>query len=101
MLWDHVQIIDVPTSGAFTLGSKVIGSAPKKHEQGHYYQNLALGPAYIFVIAIPSLVNYWLSKANLPVALLCGSTLPSTPRRGPTRGARKLCSHRFRGTAST
>ncbi len=60
-LWQNVQLINVPRfGGAFTLGSKVIGSSTgrEKHEQGHYYQNLPLGPFYIFVIGIPSALNY-------------------------------------------
>lgn len=63
-MWQHVQLIEVPSSsfGAFTLGSKVVGdqstlSAQKRHEQGHYFQNLLLGPFYLPVIAIPSLVH--------------------------------------------
>jgi hypothetical protein len=56
--------------GAFTIGDKVIGhsdslSSPIKgsgiigwrHEQGHYYQNLLLGPLYFPLIAIPSLIH--------------------------------------------
>ncbi|MDX3775900.1 toxin TcdB middle/N-terminal domain-containing protein [Streptomyces europaeiscabiei] len=69
---EQVQLVEVPTTsnwGAFTLGDKVIGhpdflsgTLPSgitgwRHEQGHYYQNLLLGPLYFPVIAIPSIVH--------------------------------------------
>jgi RHS repeat-associated protein len=61
---EHVQLIEIPHRGfgAFTLGNKVIGD-PKtlknywQHEQGHYFQNLALGPMYMLVIGLPSLIH--------------------------------------------
>lgn len=62
-MWEHVQLITVPGSfGAFTLGNKVIGDATtlslyKAHEQGHYFQNLLLGPLYFPVVAIPSIIH--------------------------------------------
>ncbi|HEU5320227.1 MAG TPA: RHS repeat-associated core domain-containing protein, partial [Methylomirabilota bacterium] len=63
-LWQHVQIVDAPKSAAFTLGSKVIGTASYAHEQGHYYQNLLLGPLYLPVIALPSMVHFWIWEAS-------------------------------------
>jgi hypothetical protein len=73
-LWENVQLVKVPpgrVGGAVTLGSKVIGDAyeldpgtllepgisVRAHEQGHFYQNLVLGPLYIPVIGLPSLVH--------------------------------------------
>ena len=53
-------------SGAFTLGSYVIGSSELKaepknylfqHEYGHYMQSQAFGPFYLSKVAFPSLVN--------------------------------------------
>jgi RHS repeat-associated protein len=69
---EQVQIVEVPTSkawGAFTLGDKVVGHPSVlnnpidsgiigwRHEQGHYYQNLLLGPLYLSVIALPSIIH--------------------------------------------
>ena len=61
-LWQNVQKIQLPGSGAFTLGSKVIGNSTgiEAHEQGHYKQNLLLGPTYLFIIAIPSVSHFYL-----------------------------------------
>lgn len=64
-LWENVQLVSVPKRGgfgAFTLGSKVVGDPTslrrwRVHEQGHFYQNLVLGPLYIPVIGIPSIIH--------------------------------------------
>ena len=52
------------------MGNKVVGSPVtlagtmpgtgipvQRHEQGHYFQNLALGPFYLPVIALPSIIH--------------------------------------------
>ncbi|MBF6474686.1 MULTISPECIES: RHS repeat-associated core domain-containing protein [Nocardia] len=57
--WENVQLIKTSTSSAFTLGSKVIGNRDKRaHEQGHFYQNLVLGPLYLPVIGLPSAIHF-------------------------------------------
>jgi hypothetical protein len=72
-MYEQVQVVEVKSVGswgAFTLGDKVIGdpwslSASMQvskipgvqHEQGHYYQNLILGPFYLLGIGLPSLVH--------------------------------------------
>lgn len=46
--------------GAFSLGPNLIGShnfSSWKHELGHTWQNRALGPLYLFVIALPSIIS--------------------------------------------
>jgi len=66
--YEDVQIIygdHVPGSAASVGGGKVIGkysghlenAGTRKHEQGHYYQNMFLGDLYIPVIMIPSFLN--------------------------------------------
>lgn len=35
------------------------GDIDTKHESGHYHQSRVLGPLYLFVIAIPSLLHAW------------------------------------------
>ena len=37
----------------------MIGDPDEKHEQGHYYQNLLLGPSYLVFIALLSVAAYW------------------------------------------
>lgn len=38
-----------------------------EHEFGHTFQNCLLGPLFIFLIAIPSVIRYWFSgKLNKP-----------------------------------
>ena len=32
------------------------------HELGHTFQNAILGPFFVFVIAIPSAIRYWVRK---------------------------------------
>lgn len=74
-MYEHVQLIKTGGSyGAFTIGNKVIGDTStlsttmpsgidvKDHEQGHYFQNLLLGPLYLPVIALPSLIHAAFSK---------------------------------------
>ncbi len=69
-MYEHVQIIEAGSNyGAFTLGNKVVGDPvtlgstqgsgipTQRHEQGHFYQNLLLGPLYLPVIAIPSIIH--------------------------------------------
>jgi hypothetical protein len=76
-MFEEVQVITTGGSwGAFTMGDKVIGDpgtlagalpsgvSTKKHEQGHYYQNLALGPLYLPVIALPSLIHAAVSPSH-------------------------------------
>jgi len=67
-MWEDVQLVKTSILGdsAFTLGSKVVGGNEalskewlKKHEQGHYYQSLLLGPLYIPIIGIPSTIHYY------------------------------------------
>jgi RHS repeat-associated protein len=62
-LFENVQIIDTPKTAAFTLGSKVIGTADYKHEQAHYYQSLLCGPTFIALVGIPSVVHFWIWEA--------------------------------------
>jgi RHS repeat-associated protein len=77
-MYEYVQVITVGTSwGAFAMGDKVIGDPTalsttlpsgvvgKDHEQGHYFQNLLLGPLYIPIIAIPSLISAKASGGDL------------------------------------
>ncbi len=50
----------VPDPFALTLGSfEMGGDIDTKHESGHYHQSRVLGPLYLFVIAIPSLLHAW------------------------------------------
>ncbi len=64
-MWENVQMVSIKdVDWAFTMGSKVIGSSfstdPKmrKHEEGHYYQSLILGPMYLPIVGVPSVVHY-------------------------------------------
>jgi len=68
-MWDDVQLVKLNSfnNSAFTVGSKVIGQESflsneivRKHEQGHYYQSLLLGPTYIGLIGIPSVMHNWI-----------------------------------------
>jgi len=73
-MYEHVQIIEFGGDwGAFTLGNKVIGGSTlqgtmpsgipvQRHEQGHFFQNLLLGPLYVPVIALPSIIHAGLSN---------------------------------------
>jgi RHS repeat-associated protein len=62
---EHVQLIAIPGSAgnwAFTVGNKVVGYETTlkghwHHEQGHYFQNLLLGPLYFPIIALPSVIH--------------------------------------------
>ncbi|MCL2722509.1 MAG: hypothetical protein FWD47_14355 [Treponema sp.] len=48
-----------------SLGSIGIGiESQRDHEKGHYYQSLLLGPLYIPVIGIPSLISATFNLAN-------------------------------------
>ena len=48
-----------------TLGSIGIGDPDvKSHEKGHYYQSWILGPLYLFVIGIPSIIHAAMHRAN-------------------------------------
>lgn len=56
------------TSGAVTLGQYVFisqtyqdQSAVIRHECGHVKQSLILGPLYLIVIGIPSILHAWLN----------------------------------------
>jgi len=61
-------------SGSFTLGNYVfmckqqyIDKIIRKHEYGHTIQSKILGPFYLIVIAIPSLIHAWIhiiTKSN-------------------------------------
>jgi hypothetical protein len=80
-LWEDVQLVTITQpkagffsqpklKGAFTVGSKVFGPAAtlaseKDHEQGHYYQSLLLGPAYLGAIGTPSVIHYHLHTRGL------------------------------------
>ncbi|MGB4268796.1 MAG: RHS repeat-associated core domain-containing protein, partial [Spirochaetota bacterium] len=68
-MWENVQMVKLNSffESAFTIGSKVIGDKgflsemdKRKHEQGHYYQSLLLGPLYMGVIGIPSVTHNWI-----------------------------------------
>jgi len=51
----------------FSLGPVVFGSpgfTDWKHEFGHTWQSRALGPFYLFVVALPSLINAALNPAD-------------------------------------
>jgi hypothetical protein len=55
----YLKVSDFAVVEGIRLGKKVVGdpstlSAMWKHEQGHYFQNLALRPMYLLVIATPS-----------------------------------------------
>jgi RHS repeat-associated protein len=73
VITEQVQMVKVRSEGvpwgAFAIGDKVVGDPRSlsdplpsgiigwRHEQGHYYQNLLLGPLYLPVIAIPSIIH--------------------------------------------
>lgn len=53
--------------GAFSLGPNLIGDhafTDWKHEYGHTWQNRVLGPLYLLVIALPSLISAGLQPSN-------------------------------------
>ena len=35
------------------------------HEDGHTYQNALLGPLFIFLVAIPSTIRYWIQRIRI------------------------------------
>ena len=45
------------TLGSIGIGDDNINYATLMHEKGHYLQSLILGPLYIFVIGIPSIIH--------------------------------------------
>lgn len=63
--WDNSTIVesDLLCEAGISIGSKLIGNGPRffdseinrKHEQGHYYQSLILGPLYLGIVGLPSL----------------------------------------------
>lgn len=60
-------------SGSFTLGNVVFmcrqhytNSIVCKHEYGHTIQSKILGPLYLIVIAIPSLIHAWIYTITKP-----------------------------------
>ena len=70
-MYEYVQTITTEKDPgfAFSIGSKVIGGPSLwttsthrgvdtvRHEQGHYFQNLLLGPLFLPVIAVPSMLH--------------------------------------------
>jgi len=73
-MWGNVQLVKLNNfnNSAFTLGSKIIGQDSffddiknRKHEQGHYYQSLLLGPTYIGIVGIPSSIHYYYAKQKI------------------------------------
>lgn len=75
-MFEHVQMIETRTWpwGTAALGSKIVGPPAhgrymrksgvpvERHEQGHFYQNLLLGPLYLPVIGIPSFFHAAIHK---------------------------------------
>ena len=45
--------------GTMFLRDESSSACINSHELGHTFQNAILGPFFIFVIAIPSAVRYW------------------------------------------
>lgn len=60
--WGGVEL------GAFALCGNYSEKSPswfdhtRKHEFGHALQHLALGPLFIFIVAIPSACRYWYQR---------------------------------------
>lgn len=56
--WGGVEL------GMFFLTSKDAGKSTRNHEHGHGFQNTVLGPAFPFLVAIPSATRYWLRECS-------------------------------------
>ncbi len=65
-----VYCIDTKTFGGVSLGKFIFVSKKNfngwgiKHEYGHTIQNYIFGPFYLIIIAIPSAIQFWISKYN-------------------------------------
>ncbi len=59
--WDNPDSNKAVTLGNYIVGSRKIDADPRnevfQHEYGHYIQSMMHGPAYLFTIGIPSLLN--------------------------------------------
>lgn len=69
--YNGIAVMVKSTSGSVTLGENVFLSPraseeTKKHEYGHIKQSLMLGPLYLIVIGIPSILWAWLHKIIAP-----------------------------------
>ncbi|UTC61768.1 hypothetical protein E4O05_09520 [Treponema sp. OMZ 787] len=65
--WDGgFKYVNLPNrKDGITLGSIGMGHPSfKSHEKGHYYQSWILGPLYLFVIGIPSIIHAAMHNTN-------------------------------------
>ena len=59
--WGGVSLGLFALCGHYKINHPDFFDETRKHEFGHSLQNLFLGPFFIFVVAIPSAVRYWLA----------------------------------------
>ena len=55
-----------PNQSGFALGGLVVSSKPRvKHEYGHILQEQRMGPFYLPLIALPSIIGVFLYQADI------------------------------------
>ena len=77
--WGGLELGAVALCGNYSSWAPKSFKSTREHEFGHAIQHLYLGPAFIFLVAIPSATRYWLrefrggKKKNIFAGCLCGS----------------------------
>jgi len=62
--WGGVSLGLFALSGRYKDRSTYIYNNIRKHEFGHSLQNAILGPLFIFIVAIPSMIRYFYSNKH-------------------------------------
>lgn len=60
--WGGIELGAVALCGNYAETSPQWFEHTRKHEFGHALQHLALGPLFIFIVAIPSASRYWYQR---------------------------------------
>lgn len=57
--WGGLSLGPIALCGNYSKDSKAWYEHTRRHEFGHSIQNMFMGPFFIFLVALPSVIRYW------------------------------------------